>query len=236
MIETDTFAADVENARAVCEEIIRRGLNKKISFSCNTRIDTPLELLPLMKKANFRMLMTGFEFGYDEAFRNVRKGRVNIEMARKFAQEAHQLGFTIHGCFMIGAPEETKETARQTIDFAKSLPLDTIQITGIAVYPGTALYRWAKANDFILAKDWREWLTPDGEQKTIVNYPQLSAAEIDELIDIGLKEFYLRPKQIWQMLISIRSVGDILRKFYGVKAFVNYFGKAHKSTGAQEHT
>jgi radical SAM superfamily enzyme YgiQ (UPF0313 family) len=225
MIETDTFAADVENAKAVCEEIIKRGLHKKISFSCNTRIDTPLDLLPIMKKANFRMLMTGFEFGYDIAFRNVCKGRVNVDMAKNFALEAHRLGFIIHGCFMIGAPEETKETARQTIDFAKSLPLDTIQITGIAVYPGTAMYKWAKANNFILANDWRDWLTAEREQKTIVNYPQLTAPQIDELIDIGLKEFYLRPKQIWRMLISIRSIGDVLRKLYGLKAFVNYFSK-----------
>lgn len=223
MIETDTFAADAPNAKAVCEEIIRRGLNKRISWSCNTRIDTPLDLLPLMKKAGCRMLMTGFEFGYDDGFRAVRKGRVTIEMARAFSKRAHELGFIIHGCFMIGAPDETKETARQTIDFAKSLPLDTIQITGIAVYPGTALYVWAKANGFILADDWRDWLTAEREQKTIVNYPQLSAAEIDKLIDQGLKEFYLRPQQMWRMLVSIRSWGDFRRKLYGFGAFVDYF-------------
>ncbi len=223
MFETDTFAADPVQATAVCEEILRRGLNRRISWSCNTRVNTDLELLPLMKKAGCRMLMTGFEFGYDEAFKAVRKGRVNIEMARAFAIRARELGFIVHGCFMIGAPGETRETARQTIDFAKSLPLDTIQITGIAVYPGTAMYEWAKKEGFILAQDWREWLTPEGEQRTIVSYPQLSAAEIDELIDIGLKEFYLRPVQMWRMLISIRSFGDLLRKLYGLKAFLNYF-------------
>ncbi|MEW5894336.1 MAG: radical SAM protein [Candidatus Omnitrophota bacterium] len=233
MIETDTFAADADNARAVCEEIIRRGVNKRVTWSCNTRIDTPLDLLPLMKQAGCRMLMTGFEFGYDDAFRNVHKGRVNTNMAREFARRAHELGFIIHGCFMIGAPGETHETALRTIDFAKSLPLDTIQITGIAVYPGTALYRWAKENNYILAKDWREWLTPSGEQKTIVNYPQLKASEIDILIDTGLKEFYLRPKQIWRMLVSIRSIGDLLRKIYGLKAFVDYFLKKLQDTSGR---
>ncbi len=223
MFETDTFAADTVQATAVCEEILRRGLNRRISWSCNTRVNTDLNLLPLMKKAGCRMLMTGFEFGYDEAFKAVRKGRVSVEMARAFADRAHELGFIVHGCFMIGAPGETRETARQTIDFAKSLPLDTIQITGIAVYPGTTMYEWAKQNGFILAKDWTEWLTPEGEQRTIVSYPQLSAAEIDELIDVGLKEFYLRPAQMWRMLISIRSFGDFLRKLYGLKAFLNYF-------------
>lgn len=225
MIETDTFAADTQHATEVCNEIIKRGLHKKISFSCNTRVDTDLSVLPLMKKANFRMLMTGFECGYDEGLKAIHKGRVNIEMSRNFAVRANELGFTIHGCFMIGAPGETKETAQKTIDFAKSLPLDTIQITGIAVYPGTHMYSWAKQNGYLLATDWREWLTAQKEQKTLLSYPQLSNHEIDALIDQGLKEFYLRPKQIWQMLISIRSFGDLLRKVYGFKAFVDYFIK-----------
>jgi len=223
MFETDTFAADKQHVTDICQEIIRRGLNKKISWACNTRINTDLSLLPLMKEAGCRMLMTGFEFGYDDAFRAVRKGGVSVDMARRFALRARELGFTVHGCFMIGAPGETKETARATIEFAKTLPLDTVQITGIAAYPGTVIYKWAKDNGYLLAKDWREWLTAEREQRTLLSYPQLSNADIDQFIDQGLKEFYLRPRQIWQMLISIRSVGDFLRKLYGLKAFVAYF-------------
>jgi len=63
------------------------------------------------------------------------------------------------------------------------------------------------------------------EQRTLLSYPQLSHKEIDEYIDKGLKEFYLRPKQMWQMLISIRSLGDLFRKLHGFKAFVDYFYK-----------
>jgi len=124
---------------------------------------------------------------------------------------------------MIGAPGETKESARKTIDFAKSMPLDTIQITGVACYPGTSLYKWAKENNYILAKDWKDWLTKSGEQRTLLSYPQFSHKDIDEHIDIGLKEFYLRPKQIWSMSIAINSIGDFLRKLHGFKAFVHYF-------------
>ncbi len=223
MFETDTFAASREHAEAVCREIIRRGVHKKISWSCNMRINTPLDVLPLMKSAGCRMLMVGFEFGYDEAFRAVRKGGVNVEMARAFAHKAHELGFIIHGCFMIGAPGETRASARQTINLAKELPLDTAQITGMACYPGTTLYQWAKGNGFLLARDWNEWLTAEKEQRTLLSYPQLSSTEIDAFIDKGLKEFYLRPEQIWRMLISIRSPGDLRRKVYGFGAFINYF-------------
>jgi radical SAM superfamily enzyme YgiQ (UPF0313 family) len=225
MFETDTFAADPEHVKAVCNEIMKRGLHKEISWSCNMRINTDLDILPLMKQAGCRMLMVGYEFGTDEALRAVRKGGVNVEMGKRFSQRAHELGFTLHGCFMIGAPGETKESARATIDYAKGMPLDTIQITGIATYPGTHLYKWAKDNGYLLAKDWKDWLTAEGEQKTLLSYPQLSNKEIDELIDIGLKEFYLRPAQMWRMLISIRSIGDLLRKLYGFGAFLDYFWK-----------
>ena len=241
MFETDTFAADKEHVTKVCTEIIERGINKKISWSCNMRVNTDLELLPVMRKAGCRMLMTGFEFGYNEGLRAIRKGGVSVDMARKYAQRANRLGFTIHGCFMIGAPGETGETARKTINFAKALPLDTVQITGVAAYPGTTLYQWAKENNYLRANDWREWLNPAQEQRTLLSYPQLSSQQIDELIDTGLKEFYLRPKQIWRMLISIRTMGDLRRKAHGLKAFIDYFfkkiaGQAGTSTSHREKT
>ncbi|MFT5169961.1 MAG: anaerobic magnesium-protoporphyrin IX monomethyl ester cyclase [Lysobacterales bacterium] len=225
MFETDTFAAEAEHVETVCREIMKRGIHKKITWSCNMRTNTNLEVLPLMREAGCRMLMTGFEFGYDDGLKAVNKGGVSIAGARAYSNRANELGFTIHGCFMIGAPGETKKTAQETIDFAKSMPLDTIQITGVASYPGTSIYNWAKKNNYLRANDWREWLNAQKEQRTLLSYPQFSSRDIDEYIDRGLKEFYLRPKQIWQMLISIRSIGDLLRKIHGFKAFVDYFWK-----------
>ncbi|MFH1360839.1 MAG: radical SAM protein [Candidatus Omnitrophota bacterium] len=225
MFETDTFAADSNHVIDVCHEILKRNLHKRISWSCNMRVDIELDLFPLMKKAGCRMLMTGFEFGTDKALKSVCKGRVNTEMAREFAQKAADVGLIVHGCFMIGAPGETKEDARATIELAKSIPMDTVQFTGVAAYPGTVLYRQAKENGWLIPGDWTEWLTKEKEQRTLLNYPLLSQIEIDKFIDIGLKEFYLRPKQILKMLFAIRSFGDILRKIYGLFAFIDYFFK-----------
>ncbi|MBF0317115.1 MAG: radical SAM protein [Nitrospirae bacterium] len=222
MFETDTFTAMPSHVVEVCQEILRRGINKRVQWSCNVRVDVKLELLPLMKKAGCRMLMVGFEFGSDEQLVAVKKG-TTVEMARRFAQTARRLGFTIHGCFMIGAPGETRQSAQKTIDFAKSLPLDTAQISGIAVYPGTKMYAWAKENNYIRAKDWPDWVDEDCEQKTILSYPQMSKEEIDYYIDKGLREFYLRPKQVLKMLMTLRSFDDVVRKLYGLRGFVDYF-------------
>ena len=219
MFETDTFTASPEHVRGVCEEILNRKL--KVTWSCNVRVDVKLNLLNLMKKAGCRMLMVGFEFGTQEALNAVKK-QISLEQSREFAVIAHKLGFIIHGCFMIGAPNETMESVNKTIDFACSLPLDTVQFSGICVYPGTKLYDWAKANGYILAKDWTDWVDKNFEQVTLLNYPQLSKPQIDSLIDRGLRRFYLRPTQMFKMIASITSWDDLRRKVFGLRSFLSY--------------
>lgn len=219
MFETDTFTASASHVRGVCEEILKRNL--KIIWSCNVRVDVDPDVLPLMKKAGCRMLMVGFEFGTQEALDVVKKG-VTLEQSRRFSETAHRLGFIQHGCFMIGAPGETKESAQATIDFARNLPLDTVQFSGICVYPGTEMYDWAKKNGYLVPQGWSEWVSPEREQVTLLNYPSLSKKEIDTLIDQGLKKFYFRPKQVIRMALSIRDFTELKRKLFGLRKFWDY--------------
>jgi len=218
MFETDTFTASPRHVAGVCEEILRRGL--KVTWSCNCRTDVDLSLLPLMKRAGCRMLMVGFEFGTQEALDAVRKG-TTLEQSMRLAKEAQRLGFTVHGCFMFGAPGENMESALKTIEFAKSLPMDTVQFSGICAYPGTEIYQQARKNGSLVPNTWREWVDENWEQVTVLDYPELSKEEIDRLIDRGLKEFYLRPRQILQMAKAIRTMDDLRRKLYGFRMFID---------------
>jgi anaerobic magnesium-protoporphyrin IX monomethyl ester cyclase len=217
MFETDTFTASSTHVSGVCEAIVRRGL--KVTWSCNCRTDVDLKLLPLMKRAGCRMLMVGFEFGTQEALDAVKKGST-LEHSVRLAQKAKKLGFTVHGCFMFGAPGETRQTALKTIEFAKSLPLDTVQFSGICAYPGSEIYQEAKEKGFLVPGTWREWVDENWEQVTVLSYPELSKEEIDQLIDKGLKVFYLRPKQILRMVQAIRTLDDLRRKIYGLRMFI----------------
>jgi radical SAM superfamily enzyme YgiQ (UPF0313 family) len=218
MFETDTFTASRTHVSGVCEAIVRRRL--KIAWSCNCRTDVDLSLLPLMKRSGCRMLMVGFEFGTQEALDAVKKG-TTLEHSVRLANEARRLGFTVHGCFMFGAPGETRESALDTIAFAKSLPMDTVQFSGICAYPGSEIYQEATTKGFLIPNRWRGWVDENWEQATVLSLPELSKEEIDGLIDQGLKEFYLRPQQILQMARAIRTVDDLRRKLYGFKMFID---------------
>jgi radical SAM superfamily enzyme YgiQ (UPF0313 family) len=121
---------------------------------------------------------------------------------------------------MFGAPGENMESALKTIQFAKSLPMDTVQFSGICAYPGTEIYQQARKSGSLVPNTWREWVDENWEQVTVLDYPELSKEEIDQLIDKGLKEFYLRPKQMVRMVLDTRTPDDLRRKLFGIKMFI----------------
>ena len=90
----------------------------------------------------------------------------------------------------------------------------------------TAYYDWVKENCYLVPQDWPQWVDENLEQRAIVDFPQLSVDEINDLVDQGLQEFYLRPKQMWTMLRNIRSWADVKTKWHGLVSFVDYFGRS----------
>lgn len=223
MFEDDTLTLKRHQERlaAICAEILSRGL--KISWSANARADlTDQELLHLMRRSGCRMLVVGFEFGDQQILNNVHKG-IKLETMREFAECCRKAGIRVHGCFMIGGPGETSVTAQRTIEFACQLPIDTAQFSGLCPYPGTEFYLWADENGFLVPRSWEGWVDENGEQRAIVDLPNLSMAEINRLVDEGLKSFYFRPVQILRILRNSFSLADIRARWEGLKGFVNYF-------------
>jgi radical SAM superfamily enzyme YgiQ (UPF0313 family) len=223
MFEDDTLTLKRHKERlaGICEEILGRGLN--ITWSANARADvTDLSLLQLMRRSGCRMLVVGFEFGNQDVLNRVRKG-ITLEWAREFAALSKQAGIRVHGCFMIGGPGETPATARETIEFAKQLPIDTAQFSGLCPYPGTEFYAWASAGGYLVPEDWAQWVDEMGEQRAIVNLPNLGVEEINRLVDEGLREFYLRPSQMARILANALSPSDLRTKWDGLQGFVDYF-------------
>jgi len=217
--EDDTFTVDKSRCISICEEILRRNL--KVTFSVNARVDNAdLEMFRIMKRAGCRELLVGFESGVQQILDNVNK-RISIQQSRKFMELAKRVGLQVHGCFVIGLPGETEETARQTIDFALSLGCDTLQFSGAVPFPGTNFFALAEREGWLSSRDWSRWLGA-GEQKGLVNYPGLSEERIDYYVDLGLRRFYLRPTYMLKFLFATQSKADLYRKLRGAFNYLNY--------------
>src|SRR6516225_6128835 len=142
--DDDTF--NIQKARTIelCAKLKPLGL----TWSCTSRVTTDRETLKAMKEAGCRLLIVGFESGDPQILKNIKKG-ATVERARAFAKDCNDLGLVIHGDFILGLPGETKESIRNTINFAKTLDCETIQVSIAHAYPGTEFYDYAKANGFI---------------------------------------------------------------------------------------
>ncbi|MFH1507361.1 MAG: radical SAM protein [Candidatus Omnitrophota bacterium] len=217
--EDDTFTVNKERAILICEEIMRRGL--KLTFSVNARADNAdKELFKLMKRSGCRELLVGFESGNQDVLNQIHKN-ITLEQSQRFVQYAREAGLEVHGCFVIGLPGETENTAKQTVDFALGLGLTTLQFSGAVPFPGTSFFALCEKNGWLKSRNWAEWLNT-GEQKAVVEYPGLSQERINYYVDLGLKRFYLRLGFIIRFLFKTRSWADLYRKFRGAWNFFSY--------------
>lgn len=217
--EDDTFSVDKERAYLICEEIAHEGL--KINWSINARPDIyDLGLFKEMKRNGCREFLVGFESGEQIILDNVKKN-LDIEQVKEFVQVAKEAKINIHGCFVLGLPGETKETAQKTIDFALSLGCDTLQFSAAVPLPGSQYYNYCQTQGLLKAKSWEDWLEGE-EQGAIVDYPDISIKDINGLVDRGLKKFYFRPQFIFKFMLHNKNIFDLYRKIRGAFNFLSY--------------
>ena len=221
-IEDDTFSADLGRVHKICNMLIEKGIHKKIKWWANTRVNLDLESMELMKKAGCRLIIPGYESGVQEILNNIKKG-ATVKQAEEFAKNARKAGLLVHGCFIFGLPGETRETIRQTINFAKRLNPDTVQFFPLMVYPGTEAYEWAKKHNFLLTEDYSKWLTPEGQHRTVISLPGLTPEDLVNACNQARKEFYLRPRYIlYKIKQSILHPQEAKRNLKAAKSFLRY--------------
>jgi radical SAM superfamily enzyme YgiQ (UPF0313 family) len=130
--------------------------------------------------------------------KNIKKG-ATLERARQFVKDCKKLGLTIHGDFILGLPGETRETIRRTIDFAKELNVETIQVSVAHAYPGTEFYDYVKENDFIIKQN--DMVDIGGHQVAHVQYPGLPADYVMEMVNRFYDEYYIYRPRIWVPIV-----------------------------------
>lgn len=203
--DDDTFTAYQPRAREIAKELGKLGM----TWSCNARANVNYETLKTMRDNGLRLLLVGYESGVQGILDNIKKG-IRIEEARKFTENCKKLGITIHGTFILGLPGETPETIRQTIEFAKSLDVFSIQVSLAAPYPGTELYRQAKENGWF--SEDLDLVDEHGQQTAALQYEGLSRDEIFRSVEKFYKAYYFRPRPIARMVGEMLLDWDMMKR------------------------
>jgi hopanoid biosynthesis associated radical SAM protein HpnJ len=204
--DDDTF--NYQKARTI--ELCKKLKPLNFTWSCTSRVTTDYETLKAMREAGCRLMIVGYESGDQQILKNIKKG-ATLDMAQRFTKNAHSLGLTIHADFIVGLPGETRESIRRTIDFAKKIDCETIQVSIAHPYPGTEFYDYVKKNNLITIDS----MTDDqGHQLPNIIYPGLDRAELVEWVERFYGEYYFRPKAAWRVVRKAIFDNDERKRLY----------------------
>lgn len=200
----DLFTVNREQVVELCKLMIEEEIN--IKWTCNSRVDyVDEEMLKLMGRAGCWLISWGIESGNEQILRHARKG-ADPEKAARALHWAKNAGIKNWGYFIIGLPGETEETIRETIDFAKKLPLDIALFHVAAPYPGTPFFFEVVENGWF--RPGTRWEQVDMDKGTVLDYPELPAERLLYWQKRAFREWAFRPGPMLtylKMLFSDRS-------------------------------
>jgi hopanoid biosynthesis associated radical SAM protein HpnJ len=219
--DDDTFNYQKKRTIELCAKL--KPLN--FTWSCTSRVTTDYETLKAMKEAGCRLLIVGYESGDEQILKNIKKG-ATIDMARRFTANCKKLGLVVHGDFIVGLPGETRETIRKSIDFAKELDVETIQVSLGHPFPGTEFYDHVKKNGLITIDAMTD---ESGHQLPNYRYPGLEKGELIEWVERFYSEFYFRPKVAFRLVANaIFDSGDRKRLYKEAREYLALRTKRRK--------
>jgi radical SAM superfamily enzyme YgiQ (UPF0313 family) len=199
-------------------------------------------LLDLMARAGCHVINFGVESGHARILERIKK-EVDFDAVHDAFERCRRLGIRTYATFLVGAPGETEETFRATIDLARRIRPSLAVFNVATAYPGTPMYEEAVAEGFIEPRWWarQRW---DPKKHTAFQvrwgWTAAGALKFDDFDPEywqrrATRAFYLRPRFAWDTLAfalkhpgflrHVWNLGSELLPFYKLKNLLPGFGR-----------
>ncbi|RJP72845.1 MAG: radical SAM protein [Candidatus Abyssobacteria bacterium SURF_17] len=186
----DNFTLRKDRVKAFCEGLLSNGVN--IHWMCETRVDTlDKDLLVLMKRAGCAGLYIGTESGSQRMLDFMKKG-ITIDQIKEVFQWCGDLGLRTLASFVVGAPTETSEERKETVEFARNLGATVYGFNVFVGIPRSFLYDYVLANKLYEHIDRRGLIYLEGHD-----------AMVDEFYDGNPLMKIPRPKGVREHLYAL---------------------------------
>ncbi len=212
----DTFALNKKRVLEICSLIKERNLD--IIWTATVNLKTlDQEVIRAMKDAGCWLVSVGIESGNDEVLKFIRKP-VDKETVVRVTGWLHDAGIRIRGYFMMGHLIDTPETIRETVDFAKSLPLHSMNLTVMYLSPGSEAREIAE-----------EYGTVNKGLDLGTGYPRgdlsfvpfgMTEEYVQRMQKKAISNFFFRPRYLAHLVSSIETPEDARRYARMARAFV----------------
>jgi radical SAM superfamily enzyme YgiQ (UPF0313 family) len=210
----DHFLINRKRIDTICRGIIEGKL--KFHWGCEGRVDSVgIEQLPVLREAGCDFLAFGVEAGTTKVLDRLKKKQTTTQVEHAVRAAKRQGIERVHGFFVVGSPDETREDILESFRFAARLELDTFCFNRLCVYRGTPLWQEYVDRGIIDdERDWHKWfkcsdIDPTALPSALVN--QLRAKGYGLLF---LHRIFKRPLRTWKLLRTFgrhMKMADIFR-------------------------
>jgi anaerobic magnesium-protoporphyrin IX monomethyl ester cyclase len=197
----DNFTLNPRRVLEVCQEITRRGLD--IFWWCFSRVDTIVRnerMVEEMARAGAKMVFLGLESASEAMLQAYKKG-FTTDVAARAVKLLKSYGIRVWGSFIVGGLSETRETIRQTVEYARWLNPDIAEFSILTPFPGTELFRRAQAENRIATYDWSRY---DGGH-AVMRTEKLTQRDIALETIRAYIRFYGRWSRLGQILSGLKD-------------------------------
>ncbi len=196
----DNLTMDKKRAEKIFDLLIEKNINIPWRAPNGLRIDTLDEnLIRKMKKSGCYYVGLAVETGNEEIMRKIKK-KLSLEIVGNVVKLFKKYGIFTCGFFMVGLIDDTKHTIMETIDFAKRVGFDRLQVSVFTPYPGS--------EDFI------KIFSNGNYKESVYNYlhykkmpkinKNLSNEEIHYYQKLFIKKFYFRLPIILSLIKNLK--------------------------------
>jgi len=229
----DTFTLNKRFVKEFCSEIKKRDL--KFWWGCTSRVDTlDRDLLQTMKDAGCITIFIGVESADQQMLEKMNKN-ITVSKTENAFKLAREVGIRSIASCVIGMPEDTIKSMKQTIKFVKKLNPNYALYSLATPYPGTRFYNETFKKNLINIKDWSKYTLINPVLKTV----DCSSEELRKIQKKAFIGFYLRPNYLIRQvstdgLILLKTIFGIAKQLISkqtngntdyIKTNVNKVGK-----------
>ena len=210
----DHFLLNGKRINEICRGIIERKL--EFQWGCEGRVDSVAVCqLPIMSQANCKFLAFGVESGSQRVLDRLKKNQTLAEVERAINEAKRQGIKRVHGFFVIGSPDESREDILASFRFAAKLKLDTFGFNRLCVYRGTPLWE-EYINRGIIddERDWDKWFKCSDIDPTVLPSEEVNSLRMKGYTSLFARRIFQRPIQTLTLLITFSrhmKISDIFK-------------------------
>lgn len=216
--DDDTFGATSKYITELCNSLIENCKGLKWSCELHVRLINDNHL-SVMKKAGCDLIKIGIESGNNEILKQIRKN-ITIEEALNASKLINKHHIHAMGFFMVGFPQETIETLKDTINAIKKFN-GYVTYSIFTPYIGTDAYDYCKSNGLIPEMfDVSKYNHQSPENCFCLNIKhdefRLIASDAEKVVDAKNAKYerYVKFKKYDILNIYLKVKERLFKKFY----------------------